>query len=136
QDNESYPAVEFVLINYNSEDQLHEWAQDVLRPYIEKGIVNYYFTPEPRFFHASIAKNLAHKVATGDIVCNLDGDNFTGKDFAFYLNYVVNKRGDNYIFHFKKAPYWGTEGRIALTRKNFLALGGYDESFEPIGHQD
>ena len=136
EDNRDYPAVEFVLINYNSQDELHEWAQDVLPPYIEAGLVNYYHTLEPTLFHASIAKNLAHKVAKGDIVCNLDGDNFTGKDFAFYLNYQMYISGDDTIFHFKKAPYWGTEGRIAMTRENFVALGGYDESLENIGHQD
>lgn len=136
EDNADYPWIEFVLVNYNSEDGLHEWAQHTLPPFIERGLVNYYYTPEPPLFHASIAKNLAHKVAKGDIVCNLDADNFTGKDFALYLNYLMFDRGDNHIFHFKKAPYWGTEGRIALTRKNFLALGGYDESFESIGHQD
>jgi hypothetical protein len=135
-DNRTYPAVEFVLLNYNSQDELHHWALKHLPPYIEKGIVNYYHTTEPTRFHASIAKNLAHKVAQGEIVCNVDGDNFTGKDFAFYLNHAMYVRHDDCVLHFKKAPYWGTEGRIAMTRSNFIALGGYDESFEPIGHED
>lgn len=136
EDNRDYPGVEFVLINYNSEDELEDWAREVLLPYIEAGLVNYYRTPEPDLFHASIAKNLAHKVAKGDIVCNVDGDNFTGRDFAFFLNHQMYLYGDDTIFHIKKAPYWGTEGRIALTRANFVALGGYDESLESIGHQD
>ncbi|MBT1705728.1 glycosyltransferase family A protein, partial [Chryseosolibacter indicus] len=136
EDNIDYPNVEFVLLNYNSKDELHQWAQKTLPKYIERGIVNYYYTDRPDFFHASIAKNLAHKVAQGDIVCNLDGDNFTGKDFAYYLNYKMHVMGDNTILHVRKSPYWGTEGRIVLTRKNFIELGGYDESFEPIGHED
>ncbi|HEY3405719.1 MAG TPA: glycosyltransferase family A protein [Ohtaekwangia sp.] len=136
QDNINYPNVEFVLINYNSQDGLEEWAQKTLKPYIDKGIVNYYRTPEPKSFHISKAKNLAHKVAKGDIVVNLDGDNFAGKDFAFYANYIMQKRGDNTIFQFKKAPFWGTEGRIVLMKKYFMELGGYDESLEGIGHED
>jgi hypothetical protein len=135
-DNEKYPHVEFVLVNYNSQDGLHTWAQKTLPPYIEKGIVNYYHTTTPEHFHASIAKNLAHKVANGKIVCNLDADNFTGKDFAFYLNYKMQALGESALLHVKKAPYWGTEGRIVLMKKDFMTLGGYDESFGPIGHQD
>lgn len=135
-DNIDYPDVEFVLINYNSQDGLHQWAKKTLPPYIEKGIVKYYHTTVPTLFHASIAKNLAHKVAKGEIVCNLDGDNFTGKDFAYFLNYKVHTMGDKILLHVKKAPFWGTEGRIVLAKKYFDALGGYDEALEPIGHED
>jgi len=134
--NQSYGKVEFVLVNYNSQDGMHEWVRKNLLQYIESGILNYYYASEPLHYHASKAKNLAHRLATGDIVCNLDGDNFTGKDFAFYINYLFGKFGDEIILQFKKAPYWGTEGRIVLSRKNFEKLGGYDESFYPTGHQD
>jgi hypothetical protein len=40
------------------------------------------------------AKNIAHQIATGDIVCNLDADNYTGKDFAFYINLTCNQSMD------------------------------------------
>ncbi len=136
ESNKNYPNVEFVLVNYNSQDELHEWAKKHLPPYIEKGLVTYYHTTIPKFFHASKAKNLAHKVARGQILCNLDGDNFTGNDFAFYINYKMQLGGENSLLQFKKAPYWGTEGRIVLAKKYFLELGGYDEDLEPTGHQD
>jgi hypothetical protein len=136
EDNKAYQNAEFVLVNYNSGDGLHEWAKRYLTPYIEAGDLQYFYSPHHKYFHASKAKNLAHFLSTGEIVCNLDGDNFTGKDYAFYINYLFNTHNDNTIYQFKKAPYWGTEGRIVLTRKNFDALGGYDESFHPTGHQD
>lgn len=135
-DNSDYPNVEFVLIDYNSKDGLSDWARSNLKKYIDQGKVNYFKTSEPSYFHASKAKNLAHKLATGEILCNLDGDNFTGKDFAFYINYCVNKHGEDVLYHFSKKPFWGTEGRIVLSAKNFDVLGGYDEAFEPIGHED
>lgn len=135
--NQAYGSnVEFVLVNYNSGDGMHEWARKNLTKFIDSGILNYYYAPDPEFYHASKAKNLAHRLAKGDILCNLDGDNFTGKDFAFYINYLFHQQGDDIILQFKKAPYWGTEGRIVLSRNNFLKLGGYDESFYPTGHQD
>ncbi len=136
ESNIDYPNVEFVLLNYNSQDELHEWAQKKLPPYIEKGIVNYYHTTKPKSFHASKAKNLAHKVAKGEILCNLDGDNFTGKDFAFYINYKIQSQGIDSLFQFKKAPYWGTEGRLVYAKKYFLELGGYDEALAATGHED
>ena len=134
--NKDYPNVEFVLLNYNSGDGLHDWAKKALPPYIEQGLVNYYHTDLPKSFHASKAKNLAHKVASGDILCNLDGDNFTGKGYAFYINYKMQTAGMDSLLQFKKAPYWGTEGRIVLSKKNFFELGGYDEDLEPTGHED
>ncbi len=136
KDNQDYPRVEFVLVNYNSQDGLHEWAKKNLSEYIDRGLVNYYYTDEPETFHASIAKNLAHKVATGTIVCNLDADNFTGKDFGFYINHEMQHEGLSSLIQFKKAPYWGTEGRIVLSKDKFIELGGYDEALAPIGHED
>lgn len=136
EDNLDYPNVEFVLINYNSQDGLDAWAQRHLKKYVEEGILNYYHTTEPQFFHVCKAKNLAHKAAKGDIIVNLDGDNFTGEDYAFYINYLFNKKGFDNLYHFRKSPYWGTEGRIVLSKEKFVELGGYDESFHPTGHED
>lgn len=136
RNNLKYPNCEFVLINYNSQDGLHEWVLSELSDYIESGVLKYFYTKEPKNFHASIAKNMAHRFSTGDILCNLDADNFTGKDFAFYLNYLLNTYGENCFYQFTKPPYWGTVGRIAMSRSLFLELGGYDETFLPIGHED
>src|SRR5690606_16636837 len=53
-----------------------------------------------------------------------------------YINHVVQQDGLDTLFQFKKAPYWGTEGRIVLSKKLFFELGGYDEALAPIGHED
>ncbi len=135
-DNIDYPNIEICLVNYNSKDGLDAFIRENFSSYIEKGILRYVYTDEPETFHCSVAKNLSHYCASGDIVCNVDADNFTGKDFAFYLNYLFNKHKEENIFHFKKHPFWGTAGRIALTKASFLDIGGYDEDFYPTGHQD
>ena len=136
KDNAAYPHIEFVLIDYNSQDGLEDYVKENLQSYIDKGILNYYKTTEPKNFHASYAKNLSHALAQGEIVCNLDGDNFTGKDFAFYLNYLFNKKGENSIYQFFKRPLWGTVGRLSFYKEVFNKLGGYDEALLPIGHED
>lgn len=136
KNNIPYGNFEFVLVNYNSQDDMHKWVRKHLMSYIDQNYLTYYQTSDPEHFHMSKAKNLAHRLASGDILCNLDGDNFTGKDFAFFINHLYNSQGMDNIFHFKKAPYWGTEGRIVIPKKYFNELGGYDESFYPTGHQD
>lgn len=136
-DNERYPDAEFVIINYNSTDGLDQWVRENLNEQIKSGRVKYFYTREPKGWSAAHAKNLAHFMSTGDIVCNLDGDNFTGKDFAFYINYLFdeNKDGD-LLLQFRKKKYFGTYGRICMKRKSFEALGGYDEDLYAVGGED
>lgn len=136
-DNAAYPHCEFVLINYNSGDGLDGWVAENLGQYIQEGKVKYFHAPDPEVFHAAHAKNLAHFLSTGDIVCNLDGDNFTGKDFAFYINYLFNtNQSGQLLLTFSKDRYYGTYGRICLTREHFVKLGGYDEDLHNVGGED
>lgn len=140
-DNLDYPNVEFILVDYNSSDGLQEWVRENLTEYMEKDIVKVYRTKKPKEFHMSNAKNIAHSMATGDIVCNLDADNYAGKDFAYYINHVctTNKQPIGF-FDKDKLPVnvnsRGIGGRIFLFKKDFLTLGGYDERFSGWGYED
>ena len=137
QDNASYPNCEFIIVNYNSQDGLHEWVAENLKAEIETGRIKYFHTKEAPGWHAAHAKNIAHFLAAGDVVVNLDGDNFTGKDFAFYINYLYQTHpGQDLLLNFKKDKYYGTYGRICMTRKAFTSLGGYDEDLHAIGGED
>ena len=137
KDNEKYPSCDFIILNYNSRDGLHEWIKENLLEYIKSGIVKYFYTPDPLAWHAAHAKNIAHFLSDGDIVCNLDGDNFTGKDFAFYINYLYNKENQkDLMLNFRKHGYYGTYGRICMKKESFLQLGGYDEELHLVGGED
>lgn len=137
QDNAAYPNCEFVIVNYNSRDGLHEWVTENLKKELASGKIKYFHTRDASGWHAAHAKNLAHFLSTGDIVCNLDGDNYTGKDFAFYINYLYQTHpGQDLLLNFKKDKYYGTYGRICMSRKAFNALGGYDEDLHAIGGED
>lgn len=130
------PAVEFVLVDYSSKDGLREWAENnaALKPYLANGTLVYARYPDATHFHHAHAKNIAHRLATGDVVCNLDADNFTGTGFARYL--AKEFAGGKHAFvHpsfslLKGLPIErsGISGRIALQREDFLALGGYSET--------
>jgi len=131
--NQNYPDIEFVLINYNSQDEMDAWVRDHMMPYIERGILVYFHTTEPEFYAMSHSRNIAFKVATGDIVTNVDADNFTGPDFAEMLNRLAALRPVRAAF---SADRQLMHGRIGFYRNEWLDLGGYDEDLAGYGWDD
>jgi len=129
----SYGNVEFVLLNYNSPDGLDDWARRELSPYIAAGVVNYYRAWQPTSFHMSRSRNTAVRQATGDIVCNLDADNWLGCGFVEYLAQLFATPRTVVRPEYSRG---GACGRLALPKADFLALGGYDESFCGYGWED
>jgi hypothetical protein len=139
ENNIDYPNVEFVLLDYNSNDGLKDWVYKNCKDYLNKGILKYYRTEDPKYFHMSHAKNMAHNISTGDILCNLDADNFTKRDFAFYLNFKFIENQNIIITN-----SWNScrdrlsdfGGRICISKDNFIKLNGYDENFIGWGYED
>jgi predicted glycosyltransferase involved in capsule biosynthesis len=137
--NIDYDNIEFVLVNYNSNDGLDEWAKNNLSQFIENETVNYFFTRDPAHFHMAKAKNLAHRLATGQILVNLDADNYLGKHNAFYINYLYNKKSNSekaYCFSKPDFRYYDTTGRIAVKADSFMEIGGYREDLSAYGDED
>lgn len=141
KNNADYPEAEFVLLDYNSSDGLQDWILKNFKTELENGRLAYYQTKEPKYFHMAKAKNISHQLARGEIVCNLDADNYTGKDFAFFINSSLQKTTE-IIGAYKKrriidpTSHRDCGGRIFLTKDNFLKLGGYDETFTGWGCED
>ncbi len=131
--NRDYPNVEFVVLNYNSQDKLDEWMKGYMIPYIEAGLLVYVHTTEPKFFKASHSRNIALKVATGDIVNNIDADNFSGQSFAKTLNLLAEVRPEKAVFTRAKRLM---HGRLGFYKKEWLELGGYNEDFLGYGWED
>lgn len=124
----SYDNVEFVIIDYNSEDNLLNWARKHLYYWEQKGKVKYLRTKIPKLFSPAHAKNLAHKNATGDILCNLDADNFITPGFCEYLSKMFLKEKVFYFTHSEDSfGNQGCCGKIAVHKKHFYSVNGYDE---------
>ncbi|WGH75239.1 glycosyltransferase family 2 protein [Tenacibaculum tangerinum] len=133
EDNINYPNVEFILLDYNSKDGLENWVKQNLNNYLDSGILKYYKTIKPKYFHRSHSRNVAFKLATGDILCNLDADNFLGKEFAHYINYHFSFRDDIFLISGKKD---GSYGRVCVKRRDFFSIRGYDERMSGWGFED
>lgn len=136
-DNSSYPELELVLLDYNSQDEMESWAKQQLGTHMDSGRLVYYKTFEPQVFSHSHAKNLAFKLATGDIVCNVNADVFLGADFAVYLHQVFSSNPQAYVYPEpgkRFAP--GASGIVCVNRKDFLQVGGFDERMKVYGWED
>lgn len=133
-DNSDYPAVEFVLLDYNSKDGLGEWVQKELGNHIESGKLKYFRTEDPEFYSMTHSRNLAFKLASGAIVNNVDADNFTNPGFATKINELANQKPNYAIFAKGKRML---RGRLGFWKHEFIdLLGGYDEEIKDYGHDD
>lgn len=138
-DNVRYDNIEFVLLDYGSRDDLYTWAQQELQPYIDQGRLTYFSTKDPQFFHMSHSKNMVLRLATGDILCSIDADNYTGSGFATYINEAFNREQNIFmapprIGRGKK--WWDVQGRVCVKRDDFYTLRGYDERVMDYGYED
>ncbi len=139
KDNESYPHLEFVLLDYNSRDGLEKWARQHLAEHIDSGRLVYYKYAGREYFDRCHARNLAARVASGDILCNIDADNFTGADFAHYINERFSHSSDIFLrpdFDGAHSRLRDAFGRLCVRKSHFHAIEGYDEKFVDYGYED
>ena len=134
KDNDDYPFCEFVLLNYNCPDpDTVDWVKSELMTYVKSGVVSYYFFPDIPTFDRSHARNLAFRLSKGDIICNIDADNYVGQGFISYVSAMFDTEKS-----FLCGPRDGRSlgGRICVTRKDFEAVGGFDERIKSYGPED
>jgi hypothetical protein len=123
---------EWVILNYNSSDDLDSFVLSRLDD--SKGKILYVREKSAQSWHSSIAKNIAHRTASGEVLMNLDCDNYIGNALKTIRNKLKGKIGGLHLWSGRNGD--GTYGRIVVRRQYFLAAGGYDESFYPMAHQD
>lgn len=135
----SYPDAEFVLLDYGSREGLDGWARENLSDHILSGRVSYYRTGEPKTWVAAHAKNMAHRLASGDILCNLDSDILMPKMFCEYIESIFSQKHDVIMAFDSEDPYGnhGCAGMVIARREHFNSVNGYDENIrEGWGYDD
>ncbi len=131
--------VEFILVNFNSVDGLENYINNnnEIKKYLVTKQLKYFNCEKLKYWHSSIAKNIAHNYASGNILVNLDCDNFIGENGGDFIINYFKQFGNNIILSQSKEIFGsGTAGRISISKNNFKKLGGYNESFFPMGYQD
>src|SRR5688500_6385587 len=94
EDTADYPESEFVLLDYDCPDpRTQQWARSELAPLIASGRVVYFQLANAPTFARAHARNLALRLSSGDIYCNVDADNFIGVGFAAFVAESVKERG-------------------------------------------
>jgi glycosyltransferase involved in cell wall biosynthesis len=143
EDNGDYEDFEIILLDYNSQDGMEQWVKENLTGYLTSGKVIYYKTPDPQTFNHSHAKNVAFKLATGDIVCNINADNFTGLRFASYVNDSFNNNPEKVLTPISLSPQnqpvkppRDIMGKVCVKKSDFLKVNGFDESMTMYGYED
>ncbi len=120
---------EFVILNYGSRDNLDGWAKENLSIWIKQGLVNYYHTAAPAFYISTHAKNVAHKLAKGEILVNVDADAYLPTGFPEHLA-ALFRPGERIIvgsYDRDRLGSHGSCGLIAVRREDFYSVQGYDE---------
>jgi len=143
--NSDYPNLEFVILDYNSSDGLAEWMKRYMLRFIDSGQVVYYKYYDSDYFRYSHSRNILIRLSCGDIICNMDADNYTGKGFAKYLVQKLIKtdfltgaiiNSDRIYPPRFDSITMGCFGRIAIKRDILLKIGGYNEAIEHWGYED
>ena len=148
------PDVEFVLLDYQSEDGMADHVRQTFAAEIAAGRIVYAHNREAPFFRMAHAKNMVARLSSGDILCNLDADNVLPAGYAGFLRERFAERRDitvsprelsirdffmmrfvRRVLNLVRRPP-GLSGRIAVTRENFYRLGGYNETFSAWGQDD
>lgn len=131
------PTTKFLILDYNSDDGLQDYIINNFSDELKAGRLEYHRYAHAKYFSHSHSRNLAVKLTDTEFVCNVDADNFTGKDFDKYLQSQFAAHPKVLISGLSNPlNMYGAFGRMSTRREDFLTVGGYDESFEGYGFED
>lgn len=128
----SCPDAHFVILNYSDQTGLHEWMTGFLDalPDQDRARVKYVRHEGAIGYDHSLAKNIAHKQADTQWVCNLDADNRMPPEAHQKLTEAIRQRGPA-VYTCQHSP-----GLVCLPMQIFEAIGGYDEDLLGWGCED
>ena len=135
-----HPETSFLVLDYGSTDGLREYIRDNFQKYLKNGKLVYCYA-EAELFDRSHSRNMMIRQADGKYICNLDADNYTGKDFDLYLlDIFIKNKGKNALIVADttqtKYTIRDAFGRFAVEKRSFMEVTGYDERMKYYGSED
>lgn len=121
--------VEFCILDYNSDDGLRDYVDQLAFQLPKKIDLNYYRYTGRDSYHQAHAYNLAIMLGSGEYFCLMGSDTYP---IGEYFNYVRRLAESGHIW--MEEPRY--KGAIACQRDEFVKAGGYDERFEFYGPED
>jgi hypothetical protein len=122
------------LVDYGSTDGLSDWIWQNFQSAVDQGRLVFFETTNAVRWNSARAKNLAHRLGSGDYLFNLDADNFiTQQDLEKIKDAALTgKPCQQFSGNWEDGSY----GRIGLPTSVFRELGGYDETLLAMAVQD
>ncbi|MFZ4124999.1 MAG: glycosyltransferase [Rickettsiales bacterium] len=147
------PNVEFVVVDYGGTPDIGAWIESSFDDEIRAEKLKYVRFEAPHFQMAH-SKNMAHRMATGDILCNLDCDNFLAEGHTDWLIKTLTENPKTVVtsvtatmfesviqkldaarikikrkLNPEAEPKSWLGGRVAMWKEDFIKIGGYDERY-------
>lgn len=125
---------EWIILDFNCPDDTAEvlnrlpYAQEALAT----GKLKVYSVNVDAQWSIPLAKNLTHTLGTGDILFNLDIDNYIGNSY----DQVAALQPNQYIWSATGNGKNGTMGRVGVPREVFWDVGGYNQDLFGAGADD
>jgi hypothetical protein len=127
----------FLILDYHSSDGLQEYVTEFFSDELGTGRLQLYRYEQAEYFSHAHSRNMAVALSDAELVCNVDADNFTGKDFDVFLQSQFHQRGDCVVTALSNEnKSYGAFGRMCTSKKAFQRVGGYDETFTGYGFED
>ena len=112
--------VELCVLAYN-DITIEPYLIENFKPYIDDGRLKIKTHSDDKPYTFGYVKNLSHREASGDVLFNLDSDNYIDGVHEDLLTL-----GDSELLITDKSHLSdGRGGRIGITRRTFNTLGGY-----------
>lgn len=124
---------DLIILDYQSPDGLKEWLEENYKEALDKGFIKYFRLLHPYNFYCAYAKNVAHRLAQGDVLFNLDADGFINETLVEELR---NLKDTEILVPRYHGNDEGSFGRLGYTKETFYKLNGYSENIIKMQDDD
>lgn len=141
-DSKDYAPAEFVILDYNSQDGLEEWIKKEMMGEILSGRIVYCRTTDPQYFCYNHSRNLCFRMASNEIIANVDADNLMHPGYLQRINQCLSIANQKVIavpenFLQPNSTRMLLKGRFAIHKRDMQIFRGYDEDLdEGFGYDD